>query len=518
MLLSDCVEYGTVKHPQRMAVVFEGEETTYATLNSRIHRVANAVLMLAAPGDRIAILSENRREYVECLYGVPRSGAGLCLLNYRLSDFELRRIINDAQPSVVIVEAKHLGTIENIRDETPTVKTVIVFGVSSHDDVIGYEDLLAGASDEEPSNSVDENELAWLIYTSGTTGMPKGAMLSHRNIVAGNSNTFAAWNSRPGKVLLAPWPMCHVAAQIWPLAHLLGWTVVLMRTFDAVEYLSAIERYHCTSSMGAPTMISMLINHPRFHDFDLSSLRTLSYGSSSMSPAVLREAMELLPNVGFATNFGMTETSGSVYYLDTDDHVRVLQTNPEALKSVGFQLPYSVSRLVDDSMNDVAPGDVGEIVVRGPMVMLGYWRNPQANEEAFRGGWFHTGDLARADSDGRTYIVDRKKDMIITGGLNVYSREVELILSTHYAVQEVAIVGIPDDTWGESIVAFVQPREGMSIDGDELIEYCRAHLAHFKKPKYVVEIHELPRNALGKVLKRELRDKIERGEYRLGGS
>ena len=515
MLLSDCIEFNAIKFPDRPALIFEDVISSYSTLRSRVRRVANAIATLAAPGDRVALLSENRREYIECLYGVPRAGTGLCLLNYRLSDFELQRIIIDAEPSVVIVESEHLSTIVNIRDAIPFVRTIVVIGGEIPDGMASFDVLMQSVTDDEATIEVDETSLAWLIYTSGTTGVPKGVMLSHRNVLAAVTNTMPYWIRRPGNVLLAPWPMCHVAAQVNPMVHILGWTVVLMRAYSPLGFLEHVERYRCTSSTGAPTMLSMLMNHPRFSDFDLSSLRTISYGSSAMPPAVLRRAMTLMPNTGFATNFGMTEVAGAVFYFDAPEHVEALLNNPDALMSVGHQLPLSVTRLVDEDMNDVAPGEVGEIVVRGPQVTLGYWRNPSANEEAFRGGWFHTGDLARVGADGYTYIVDRKKDMIITGGLNVYSREVELILSTHPSVQEVAVVGVPDETWGESVVAFIQVRPGTALDSAELIALCREKLAHYKKPKYVVEISELPKSPLGKVLKRELRDRVQSGDVAL---
>jgi acyl-CoA synthetase (AMP-forming)/AMP-acid ligase II len=513
MLLSDCVEFGAVKHPEKAAVIYEGVETSYAALASRIRQVANAFAGLAALGDRVAILSENRYEYVECLYGIPRAGLSLCLLNYRLTPVELAKILNDAQPSVVITERAYWDTIESIRGETSSVRTVVVVGGESPEGSLDYEVLLAGATDEEPHASVHEADMAWLIYTSGTTGTPKGAMLSHRNVLAANLNTLPSWINRPGDVLLTPWPMCHVAAQIWPLCHMMGWSVVLMHAFDPVEYLSNIERYRCTASTTAPTVINMLMKHPRFGDFDLSSLQTLAYGSAAMSPELLRRAMERLPNVGFTTNFGMTETAGSVYYFEAEDHVRALYEQPEALRSVGFPLYYSVTRLVDEDMHDVPVGEVGEVVVRGPQVMIGYWRNESANEESFRGGWFHTGDLARQDPDGRTYIVDRKKDMIITGGLNVYSREVELVLTSHPATEESAVVGIPDELWGESVVAFVVLRPNESVDEASLIKHCAGKLANYKKPKRVIITDELPRNVTGKVLKRQLRDWLVEGVY-----
>jgi acyl-CoA synthetase (AMP-forming)/AMP-acid ligase II len=508
MLISDCVEFGAVKHPDDPALIFDGVTTTFAGLRSRVRRLANALAALATPGDRIAILSENRPEYVEAIYGVPRAGMSLCFLNYRLNPREIVRIVNDAEPTVLLTEPAYLPVVDAIRAEIPSVGTVIVAGGEAPAGTIGYDSLLGAASEDEPRAVVDAESLAWLIYTSGTTGMPKGAMLSHRNVLAANSNTALKWHGHGGTTLLAPWPMCHVAAQVFPLAHLLGWRVVLMRSFDPVSYLENIDRYRCTTALGAPTMLGMLLQHPRLADFDLSSLKIMSYGSAPMPRELLEQAMTLLPGVGWETNYGMTELAGSVCYLTAADHRAALAHDPAVLNSVGHQLPLSVCRVVDDDMNDVPRGARGEVVARGPQVMMGYWRRPEANAEAFQGGWFHTGDIARVDGHGRFYIVERKKDMIITGGENVYSREVEEILYTHPAVAEAAVIGIPDVTWGEHVVAVIRLHPGTSADPADLIALCRQNLAGYKKPKRVVFVDELPHTATGKIVKRQLRDQV----------
>jgi acyl-CoA synthetase (AMP-forming)/AMP-acid ligase II len=508
MLLSDTVSYNALKHPRKVAMIFQDQTTTYAELDLRIHRLANAMATIAKQGDRVAILSENRPEFVECYYGVPRAGMGLCFLNYRFSPREIIRIINDAEPSVLITEPDYVGTVDAIRTEIPSVRHVVVAGGTAWDGNLGYDELVGSAGDEQPTVAVDPNSLAWLIYTSGTTGMPKGAMLSHNNLLAACANSAIGWDKRDNDVLLFPWPLCHVSGYSWPLSHLLGNTVVLMRSYDPVSFLEHIERYRCTFATGAPTMLNMLFQHPRFGEFDLSSLRALGYGAAAMPAEVIKRGMELLPGVEFSTGFGMTELSGNIFSLNAQEHVNALANDTSVLSSVGFQMPLAVSRIVDDQMNNVEEGVVGELVVRGPQVMSGYWRRPEANEEAFFGGWFHSGDLAKWDKEGRLYIVDRKKDMILTGGENVYSREVEEVIYGHPAIAEAAVVGVPDLEWGENVVAVIQVRPGMSVAPDELIDYCRASLASYKKPKQVVVVDELPRNAAGKILKRELREQL----------
>ena len=510
MLLSDTVTYHARSRPDDIALIFQGVEITYAELVERLHRLANAMLELAAPGDRVAILSENRPEYIDCYYGVPRAGMGLCFINFRLAPREIVRIINDAEPTVLITEGPYLELVHGIRGELTTVKHVVVAGGGAGPDDLDYDALVAAAPLEPPADLPDPDDLAWLIYTSGTTGMPKGAMLSHRNLLAAVNNSAVTWEREPHEIALSPWPLCHVSGYLFPFLHVLGNTVVLMRAYDPEEYLALIERHGCTQSSGAPTMLNMLLQHPKFDQYDLSSLKRIGYGAAAMPAEVIRTAMDKLPGVRFITGFGMTELSGNIFYMSPDQHLAALDGDDQStLTSVGRLMPLAMARVVDDDMNDVAVEQVGELVVQGDQVLTGYWRRPEANEEAFAGGWFHSGDLAKWDAAGNLYIVDRKKDMIITGGENVYSREVEEVLYTHGAVAEAAVIGLPDPMWGEKIVAVIQTRPGMVVEPEELIELCRSQLASFKKPKHVVFVDELPRNAAGKILKRELRDQVK---------
>jgi acyl-CoA synthetase (AMP-forming)/AMP-acid ligase II len=313
------------------------------------------------------------------------------------------------------------------------------------------------------------------------------------------------------EVTLFPWPLCHVAGYVFPICHLTGTPVVLMRAYEPDSFLAHIARYRVTSASLAPTMMNMLLDNPKIDDYDLSSIRRLGYGAAPMPLEVLRRAMDRFPGAGFGTGFGMTELAGNVFSLPDEAHRAALAGDASVLQSVGQQMPLASVRIVDDDMNDVAVGEVGELVVWGDQVTMGYWGNPDATPEAFAGGWFHSGDLAKWDAAGNCYIVDRKKDMIITGGENVYSREVEEVLYKHPAVAEAAIVGEPDITWGENVVAVIQRRPGADASEDELIAFCKDNLASYKKPKRVVFVDELPRNAAGKILKRELRDQLRAG-------
>jgi acyl-CoA synthetase (AMP-forming)/AMP-acid ligase II len=508
VLLSDVVTFHARVRPDDPALIFDEIVTSYSKLSGQLHRVANGMANLAQPGDRVAILSENRPEYVDCYYGVPRAGMGLCVLNFRLAAREILRIVNDAEPVVLVTEEPYLELVRSLRGQMPSVKHVVIAGNGASKDEISYDDLVAGSPCAPPAYEPSPDSLAWLIYTSGTTGMPKGAMLSHRQLLAAVEATVMSWEREYREVELLPWPMCHVSGTLYPMAHILGNTIVAMRSYDPEEFLALVERHRCTRVSVAPTMLHLLTRHARFDDFDRSSLKRIVYGAAPMPAEVLRTAMTKLPGIRFIGGYGSTELGGIVTYLDPIQHLEALENNRPLLASIGRSLPMSEIRVVDDEMNDVREGDVGEIVVRGDQVMSGYWRQLEATKEAFFGGWFHTGDLARLDGDGNLYIVDRKKDMILTGGENVYSREVEEVLYTHPGVAEAAVIGLPDPVWGEKVVAVIQPRAGFTLLEDDIIKLCRSNLASYKKPKHVVFVDELPRNTTGKILKRELRDNI----------
>lgn len=515
MLISDVPEIAAHHEPDKIALWFEGRSWTFTELRDRCWKLSNAMLTIAKQGDRIAILSENCTEYAECYYGVP--GAGMCLtfLNYRLTARELTYIINDNTPSVIIVQPKYLETIRKILPELTSVKTVIVIG-GEEEGAISYDALLASGKAKRPSVAIDENDLCWLLYTSGTTGLPKGAMLTHKNLIAAVNNTMASGaEALPDEVPLFMFPLFHVAGYVMPMYHLRTWTVVILGAFDVMSLLHAVQQYKVTSAPMAPTMLAMLLENPALKDYDLSSLRGFAYGASSMPLEVLRKGFKAFPGRSFATGFGMTELAGNVMALSKQDHVRAAELGLPIISSVGKQMPLSRVRVLLDDNTDAPPGVPGEIVIKGDQVLKGYWNNPKATEASFIDGWFRSGDVGRFDENGYLYIVDRKKDMVLTGGENVYPREVEEVLYQHLAILEVAVFGTPDPKWGESVVAALVLREGQTVTAAEITAFCRERIASYKKPKFVCYLPALPRNASGKVLKRELRDLIAKGELLL---
>ena len=511
MLLSDIPTVAAHHAPDVKAIIFADRTLTYTQLRDRCRRLSNALARIAAPGDRVAILAENCPEYAECYYGVPGAGLALTLLNYRLAPPELAYIIGHSAPKVLVVEPKYLPAVRQIRSQIPSVERILLIGETA-EGCDNYDAFVAGGAAREPAYRPGEDDLCWLLYTSGTTGLPKGAMLSHRNMIAGMLNSMTSWETAPDDICMFTFPQFHVAGYVLLMHHLRGLPVVLMRAFDAKTLLENVQKYRVTNTAMAPTMLAMLMEDSATDDYDLSSLQRLGYGAAAMPGEVLRKAHERWPDIGFTTGFGMTELAGNVMVLDRRDHERAAAHGLANLASVGRQMPLARVRVIDDAGDDAPTGTPGEIIVKGDQVLTGYWKNPEATAAAFTEGWFHTGDVGRFDDDGCLFIVDRKKDMILTGGENVYPREVEEVLFTHPGVREAAVIGAPDAKWGEIVVAVVCRRGDVGPTAADLTDFCRDKIAGYKRPRRVVFIDALPKNASGKVLKRELREQLSRGD------
>ena len=512
MLLSDVVAMNARKHPNRTALVFEGREMTFGELHGRVCRVANAMSELASPGDRVALIAENSAEYVECYYGVPAAGMVLSPLNYRLHAQEWAWILRDAEATVLIVQDKFLNDIEGLLGEVPSLEHVLVLGGAAGRG--SFADVVGAAPTSPPTTPVDEDASAWLMYTSGTTGFPKGAVLSHKNLMASAFSSVIELELQPDERQYVSLPLCHIAGHAVVVAHVRGGCVVLATGFEPELWMRTVDEYQITAVAMVPTLLSMVLNHPQLPQHSLASLRTIGYGAAPMPLSVLRATIERFGPIVYA-GFGMTELGGVVLHLPKSAHVRALNGEDHLLGSVGAAMCLADVKVVDENRVECAPGEVGEIVVRGDQVCTGYFRNAEGTAAAFSDGWFRTGDLARADAEGHIFIVDRLKDMIITGGLNVYSREVEEALYQHPAVLEAAVVGLPDPVWGENVTAAVVLRPGSTATEEEIIAAVRGRLAGFKTPKRVVFTDELRKTATGKVMKHELRRELEQaGEAR----
>ena len=509
MFVHDTIRMSGNKFGHRPAVVTEQRTVTFGELQDSCWRLANALGAVAQPGDRVAVLAENLPEYVECYYGVPAAGLALTFLNYRLHPREWAWIINDAEARVVFVQGRYAEALHDHLDETPSVEHVVVIddGTPISGSLTTYDDLLAAASAVEPDVVRDDAEIAWLLYTSGTTGFPKGAMLSHRNVTTGMLNMGLSLEAIPDERSLIAFPLCHIAGFTVPLTHLRGGRVVLPPAFDPEGWMRMVDEHRITSTSMAPTMLNMILQDPAIDSYDLGSMRNLGYGAAAMPVEVLKSAIDRFGPV-VVSGFGMTELAGNVLTFSKAAHARAVAGEAHLLASCGVPQPLAEVKVVDEAFVECPHGEVGEIVVRGEQTLSGYFGNEQATHDAYVDGWFRTGDLARRDEEGFFYVVDRRKDMINTGGENVYSREVEEALYAHPAVSEVAVVGIPDPTWGENVTAVVVLRPGAAATEQEIVDVVRDRLAGYKTPKRVHFVDELPKTVTGKIVKREVRERL----------
>lgn len=505
MRLDQILSNAAREAPDTPALIFEERALSFEGLDARVDRLANALLDILNPGDRVAVLAQNHPAVVEAYYAVPRAGMGLVLLNYRLEPEDIATQLRTAGATVLIGERALLDRVAAQLDDLPALRVRVSIDEAAPGER-DYEALLADAPAEPAADRGGDGDdaLAWIIFTSGTTGRAKGVMLSHRNLATGALVSVLDRPVGPDDVYLYPFPLCHVSGHNVLAIHLRRRPVVLMRRFDAARLLEEVARHRVTMMSLAPTMIAMLLDSPGLDTADTSSLRAVGYGASAIPSEVLRRAIDAL-GCEFSQGYGMTELGGNACFLSAAHHARGVAGEPDLLRAAGRPSPLIEMRILDDEGRDVARGESGEIAFRGDQVTRGYFENPEATERAYRDGWFLTGDIARRDEEGLLYIVDRKKDIIITGGENVSSREVEDALHDHPDVQEAAAIGAPDPKWGERVAAVVVRRPGTAIDEADLVAFARERLAGIKAPRTVLFLDELPKNLSGKVLKNELR-------------
>ncbi len=510
MLLHDLVADAARRAPNGVALVTDAGACTFSELDARVRAVARGLGAMMETGDRIAILSENRAEYVECYSAVPRAGCVLVPLNHRLHPEEWGTALARSGARVLIAEAELLARLGPGSARAAGVETIIGLDQPGEIDEprdpvdLPYEHLRRTTDGPGPLPSPpdpappDAAAVAWLVGTSGTTGSPKLAQLTHVGLLAAVASTLAARPVGPADTLLTPFPLCHVAGYNVLVMHRCARPVVLMRRFDPARMASLVREHSVTMLSLAPTMISMLLDSAAVHDDDLATIRALGYGASSIPAPVLRATVARW-DWDLSQGYGMTELSGNAVFLGPVEHRQAAAGDERMLRAAGRAAPGVEVRLAPEN---------AEILVRAPQVFAGYHDDPAASAAARVEGWLHTGDVGRIDPDGLLTVVDRLKDVIVSGGENVASREVEDVLHRHPGVADVAVIGVPDARWGERVTAVVVPRTGASVDEDELLALCRAHLAGFKTPRAVSFCAELPRNAAGKVLKQQLRAEL----------
>jgi long-chain acyl-CoA synthetase len=500
------------ERPDALALTFQDRALTFADLDERSSRVAQALRDAGVgEGDRVAFLDKNCPEYFDTLFGAAKLNAVDVAVNWRLAPPEIKYTVNDAQAKVLFVGEEFVPAIDEIESQLETVQKIVVLG--KHPTHENYEDWIARYEPVDPGVESQPDDVAFQLYTSGTTGLPKGAMLMNCNMEILMEKAVPLWGFRPDAVSLVVMPLFHIAGGGWAFAGIYsGCHSVMLREVDPAEILAAIPKYGVTTTIFVPAVLQFLLMVPNVGNVDFSTLEYILYGASPISEEVLRKSMEVF-GCKFIQAYGLTETTGGIVSLPPEDHDP--DNRAELLRSAGKPWPWVELRIVAPDGTDAAQGDIGEIWTRSDQNMKGYWNMPDATAEVIApDGWLRTGDAGYV-KDGYLYLYDRVKDMVVSGGENVYPAEIENVVMSHPDVADVAVVGVPDDKWGEAVKAIVVMREGSSVSEAALIEFARKNLAGYKCPKSIDFVEgPLPRNPSGKLLKRILREPYWAGHER----
>ncbi|WP_431968675.1 acyl-CoA synthetase [Nocardia sp. bgisy134] len=504
MYLTQGLHRAAQHNPDGLMTICGPRTRTNREVLDRVSRLAGALRGLGVGADdRVAMLSLNSDRYHEYLLAVPWADAVLNPVNIRWSPAEIAYSLADSDSRVLFVDDAFAPMVPALRAQYPELRAVVHCGDGpAPEGALDYERLIADAT-PIPDARRGGAAPAGIFYTGGTTGFPKGVVLSHANLLTSALGGVATgYLMAPGAVFLHAAPMFHLADLAgWQGVLMLGGTHVMIPAFDPVATLTAIQQHRVSSSVLVPVMIQMLVDHPRAAEFDLSSVEHIMYGASPISQAVLERAMAAFGRAGFTQAYGMTEVAPIATLLGPQDHLA------GRLRSAGRAAPHSEVRIVDSDGVEVPRGEVGEVVVRGGHVMLGYWNKPAETADAVRDGWMHTGDGGYMDEDGYVYIVDRIKDMIVSGGENVYSAEVENAVAAHPAVAAVAVIGVPDTEWGERVHAVIVCKPGRQVTAEEIRGHAKELIAGYKAPRSIEIVDALPVSGAGKILKRDLRQK-----------
>jgi acyl-CoA synthetase (AMP-forming)/AMP-acid ligase II len=515
--LGDIPRNGALNFRDNIAVVFEDRRLTYYEFNQRINRFSNALVDLGCnKGDRIAVIADNCSKYLEAYFAAAKIGMSVTPVNVRLGDDEVIYVLNDSESGILVVGEGYEDRIRTVKGKLENIKTWITFD-NPVEEFHLYEDLLQRSSAEEPDEEffdVHEDDLAILMYTGGTTGAPKGVMLSHRNAVMAGITTALIVGATQEDSTCYVLPIFHVSW--WPiLVHLLvGGKVCIIRKPDIESILKLIQDEKCTHINLVPTIYGWIVDYPGIDNFDLSSLRILSYAGSPCPLEILKKCIHRFGNK-LTQGYGATETAGApITILDWRDH-HLEGEKSKYLSSAGKAVLCSRVKIADEKGNVLGLGEVGEICVKGKHVMMGYWKKPELTGQVLKGGWYHTGDMGYMDREGFVYMTDRKADMIISGGENVYPKEVENVIYQHPSVRECSVVSSPDPKWGEIVQAVVVLNQGKTATEQEIIEHCKKNLAGYKCPKAVSFWTDLPKTVIGKIAKKEIKQQFWQGRERM---
>ena len=511
---TDFLNIATAICPDKAAIVFEDKRYTFSQLNERVNRLANGLLKLGVQkGDRVAFLQVNCNQCVETYFAVAKTGAIYMPLNFRAKEKELAYMLNAAEASTMIAGERYVSMIQAIQPDIKSLKNLISIE-KKHDDILYYEDIIKSSPADEVVTEIEDKDTTILMYTAGTTGFPKGVMLSHTSFSTYMLENVSPADPESDESNILTVPLYHVAGiQAMMAAIYGGRTLVMERQFEPEEWMTLVEREKANRAMMVPTMLKQLLDHPNFKKHDLSSLRVITYGAAPMPLPVIRKALEEFPGVSFINAFGQTETASTITALGPEDHV-LTGTEEEKekklarLASIGKPMADVEMKVVDDDGKKLGVGEVGEILARGPRVMSGYWKDEEKTAKTIdKDGWVHTGDIGYVDEEGYYFLSGRSSDMIIRAGENISPEEIENVIREHPGVEDVAVIGVPDETWGEEPRAVVIPKKGVKVTEEEIMEYCRQNLASFKRPRTVVFVDELPRNPMGKLIKKDIREK-----------
>jgi len=506
MTLGDILRYYSKRNPEKIAIYYLDKSITYHDLNIRVNKLANRLLSSGfRKGDKISILLRNCCEYLEIIFALAKIGVISVPINFRLAGEEIKYIINDSDSNGLIFEEEFIDKIVPIKSELNIDPSrYYLIGNKEIEGMVLYENLFKNSSIEEPSINVDENSCFVICYTSGTTGRPKGAMSSHKSKILDGIAQAISFKIFENDIYLAAAPFCHSGGMFFCLGRLVvGGTVCIMRQFDAEESLKLIEEKKITNTFMVPTMYNFILELPeeKKQKYNIASMKTLICAGSPLPTRVKEGIIRFFYNAGLYEFYGSTESAVATY-IEPQDQLR-------KVRCVGKPYWGVEIKLLNERKEDVSSNETGEIVIKSPYLMDGYYKR---GREGFEGDWFFTGDLARQDEEGYFYIVDRKVDMIISGGENIYPAEIEDVLYSHPKVLEAAVIGVPDERWGESVKALIVLKEGEHATGEEIIEFCKKRLGGYKIPRSVDFLSELPKSSSGKILKRVLRDEFWKGK------
>ena len=510
MRLHDFLDYQAREHRDIGFAVLGDRRVTYGEAVVEVNRLANAFASVGLEkGDRVAVLSKNSIEYPLIFYAASKAGVAPVPLNYRMASPEWVYVINDAQAKLLITSAAYVSVVDGFRSELKTVERFVAIDADGAEGWDDYRRWIADQAPTPPDRVVTDEDDVYQMYTSGTTGRPKGAVLTHRAVTSqlGQFSLVYSESATPGERTLIVAPVYHAAAAATVFGEVgRGGCLYIQEDFNPLEVVRALSEERITRTLLVPAMIqACLVFVPDIGERRYDDLLRITYGASPIAEETLRRAVDVF-KCEVVQGYGMTETTAVISFLLPGDHERAFTDKPNLLLSAGRPLVGTEVRVVDENDNPGPNGTIGEIVARGPQLMRGYWNMPDESAEALRGGWMHTGDAGVLDDEGYVYVQDRVKDMIVSGAENVYPRVVEDVLFQHPAVADAAVIGVPDERWGETVKAIVVLRSGETATDEEIMEFCRDKLGGYERPRSVDFVSTLPRNPSGKVLKRQLRE------------